>query len=120
MREWRVRLHSYDPKTSEEWRVAYQLFPKETLELAAALDKNATQFCSTGQCLPPADILEEARAQAQRAPVARSLNMDDQEDQDEDDGDGSNNSINVTANNDSDSSRVESNINNLLDSSPEK
>ncbi len=99
MREWRVKLHAYDPKSVEEWRVAYQLFPKETLELAAALDKNATQFCSTGQCLPPADILEEARAQAARAPVARSLNMDEEDEE---------------VDEDQDSSRVVSNIDSLL------
>lgn len=98
-----MKLHAYDPKTVDEWRVAYHLFPKETLELAAALDKNATQFCSTGQCLPPADILEEARAQAARAPVARSLNMDDEDGhEDEQDDDSSNVSI------------VTSNINKLL------
>ncbi len=49
VREWRVKLHGYDPKTAEEWRVAYQLFPKEALDLAAALDKSATQFSASGQ-----------------------------------------------------------------------
>ncbi len=112
VREWRVKLHAYDPRTAEEWRVAHQLFPKETLELAAALDKNAAEFspnqvmrlvaffpasffdglslCSRFishpllQCMPPADIMEEARAAAaaggtRRDPVARSLNMDAEE-----------------------------------------
>ena len=91
VREWRVKLHSYDPKSTEEWRVAFQLFPKETLELAAALDKNATQFAAD-QCLPPADIVEEARLAAaiaaKRGPVARSLNMDGGDDDDEDEFEG--------------------------------
>lgn len=46
------------------------------MELALALSKNATQFSQT-QCMPPADILEEAIAYAakaaKRAPVQRSL-----------------------------------------------
>ena len=69
-------MHAYDPKTEQEWRSAYSLFARETLELAAALNKNATQF-SQSQCQPPPDIMDEAlraeAAQQKREPVARSL-----------------------------------------------
>lgn len=77
VRDWRVKLHAYDPKNEEEWRQAYAEFARETLELAYALSKNATQFSQT-QCMPPEDIMEEAKAAgtaaAKRAPVQRSLN----------------------------------------------
>jgi len=76
VRDWRVRLHAYDPKSEQEWREAYDKFPRECLDLALALSKNATQFSLT-QCMPPADIMEEALQSAalavKRAPVARSL-----------------------------------------------
>jgi hypothetical protein len=82
VRDWRVKLHSYDPKSEEEWREALEQFPKETFELALALDKNATQFAAD-QCLPPADIMEKAKqdfkfAVPKEKPVARSLNMNDE------------------------------------------
>lgn len=86
VREWRVRLHAFDPKSHDEWRSALEQFPAETLELAAALDKNATQFSAT-QCMPPDDIMEMARREveaaakvAPREPVARSLKLNDDDD----------------------------------------
>ena len=37
---------------------SHNKFPRECLDLALALSKNATQFSLT-QCMPPADIMEE-------------------------------------------------------------
>ncbi len=79
VREWRVRLHAFDPKSESDWRAAFAQHPRECLELAAALSKNATQFSQT-QCMPPADIMADAvaaeaaaEATRKRGPVARSL-----------------------------------------------
>lgn len=79
VRDWRVRLHAFDPKSEGEWRAAFAQHPRECLELAAALSKNATQFSQT-QCMPPADIMADAvaaeaaaEATRKRGPVARSL-----------------------------------------------
>ena len=78
VREWRVKLHSHDPESEEEWRSASELFPKETLELAAVLNLDPSQY-RPHQIMPPADILQAAAARpAPRARVARQLDMADE------------------------------------------
>jgi hypothetical protein len=78
VREWRVRLHAHDPQSEAQWRQAWALFPRETLELAAVLALDPAHY-RPGQTLPPPDILQAA---AQRPPprarVARELDMGDE------------------------------------------
>ena len=93
VREWRVRLHAYDPQNEQDWRKAMNLFPAECLALASTV---AAGKAPPGQVSPPEDIAAEAAklvasaTSSAPARVNRALNMDGDDNEDDDDNDKAN------------------------------
>lgn len=76
VRDWRVRLHRFDPATEDAWREALRLFPRETLELASAAAQGSLEKVA---CMPPQDIIVQASMLVlpeTAVPVARCLDLD--------------------------------------------